>query len=393
MGRNPTAAPTSGSGGQPRGEDGSALAYTTELGSAYQGDSRGLLQSSVLEPRSVDLLMMSPPFALTRKKDYGNETASGYIDWFLSFVEPFTRVLSDTGSLVIDIGGAYLRGRPQRSTYHFELVVELARHFELCQEFYWFNPAKLPAPAEWVNVRRIRVKDAVNPVYWFAKDAGKTKADNRRVLKRYSESMESLLRSGYQYRTRPSGHDISKKFMKRHDGAIPPNLLAPNDSEENFEGEPWEFSFPNLLAISNTSSNDRYLRACLAHGVKAHPARFPVGLPAFFISFLTEPGDLVCDPFSGSNVTGEAAETLGRRWLSCDLDEENGQGQTYVRASAFRFPNAKLSPDYDFEPQGTYAAPAQYTDDGGQVAHIKKGAQLRLSSTASSGPPDLAAPE
>jgi hypothetical protein len=31
--------------------------------------------------------------------------------------------------------------------------------FHLCQEHYWWNPAKLPTPAEWVNVRRVRVKD------------------------------------------------------------------------------------------------------------------------------------------------------------------------------------------------------------------------------------------
>jgi hypothetical protein len=265
-------------------------------------------------------------------------------------------VLSPTGSMVVDIGGAYLPGRPHRSTYHFKLVVELARHFELCQEFYWYNPAKLPSPAEWVNVRRVRVKDSVDPVFWFAKDAAATKADNTRVLKRYSDSMEALLKNGYQYRVRPSGHDISAKFSKRHAGAIPPNVVGfgqPRDYDTAvLVGEEFEDLFPNLLAISNTSSNAHYQRECLAHGIKPHPARFPVGLPAFFIEFLTEPGDLVCDPFAGSNVTGEAAEALGRRWVSCDLDQE-GDGD-YVRASAFRFPNARLEPTFDYVPRGTY---------------------------------------
>ena len=342
-----------------RGEDvallGSCLAYETYLGRAYQGDSRLLLQSNEIRPESVDLLMMSPPFALTRQKDYGNETASRYVEWFSSFVQPFLRVLKPTGSMVIDIGGAFLPGRPQRSTYHFQLVVELAKHFDLCQEFYWYNPAKLPSPAEWVNVRRVRVKDSVNPVYWFARDAANTKADNRRVLRRYSESMEALLKNGYQYRVRPSGHDISHKFTRRHDGAIPPNLLGPShDTDEiptELVGDEFESLFPNLLAISNTSSNARYQRACAAHGIKPHPARFPLGLPAFFIEFLTEMGDVVCDPFAGSNVSGEAAESLGRKWISCDIDDEGG---TYVRASAFRFPNAKLSREFDYSPEGNY---------------------------------------
>ena len=94
-------------------------------------------------------------------------------------------------------------------------------------------------------------------------------------------------------------------------GAIPPNLLGFTEDPDQFEGDGFEFQFPNLLAIANTGSNDCYQRACLEHKVKAHPARFPVSLPAFFIEFLTEPGDLVCDPFAGSNTTGEAAEKLG----------------------------------------------------------------------------------
>jgi len=304
---------------------------------------------------------MSPPFALTRKKDYGNEDSHKYVQWFLQFVEPFRRVLKDSGSLVIDIGGSYLPGRPQRSTYHFELAVELAKEFELCQEFYWYNPAKLPSPAEWVNVRRVRVKDSVDPVFWFARDSSKAKADNTRVLKRYSESMEALLKSGYQYRLRPSGHDISAKFTRRNEGAIPPNLLGSTE-DDLMEGngdpvtQPFETQFPNLLGISNTGSNTRYQRECIAHGIKPHPARFPIGLPAFFIEFLTEPGDLVCDPFAGSNATGEAAETLHRRWISCDLDEEGDWKGTYVRASAFRFPDAVLEPDFAYSPSGGYEA-------------------------------------
>jgi site-specific DNA-methyltransferase (cytosine-N4-specific) len=54
-------------------------------------------------------------------------------------------------------------------------------------------------------------------------------------------------------------------------------------------------------------------------------------LPEFFIKFLTDPGDTVVDIFGGSGTTGEAAELLGRKWVTIDSDPE------YVRASAFRF--------------------------------------------------------
>jgi DNA modification methylase len=269
-------------------------------GELYHGDSRGLM-SETLAPESVDLIMTSPPFGLVRKKSYGNEDADDYLKWFRPFAEGMKRVLKPQGSAVIDIGGAWKAGTPTRSTYHFELVVMLCREygFHLCQEHYWWNPAKLPAPAEWVNIRRVRVKDAVNTVWWILKTPY-PKASNRRVLTPYSAAMEALLRYGYKAKLRPSGHDISEKFARRNAGAVPPNLLA----------------------VANTESNGRYQAYCKEHGITVHPARFPAALPEYFIRMLTDPGDVVLDPFAGSCVTAEVAEALGRRWIACDLDEE-----------------------------------------------------------------------
>jgi site-specific DNA-methyltransferase (cytosine-N4-specific) len=155
-----------------------------------------------------------------------------------------------------------------------------------------------------------RVKDAINNVWWLALDPF-LKVDNRRVLLPYSESMKDLLRNGYKPKLRPSGHDISNKFQKDNNGAIPPNLLR----------------------FANTESNSYYLQRCHQENIKPHPARFPQALPEFFIKLLTDPGDTVLDPFAGSNVTGAAAEALGRRWISIELDP------AYVAGSRFRFEN------------------------------------------------------
>lgn len=179
--------------------------------------------------------------ALLRKKDYGNEEQDAYVRWFSDFGRKFYRILKPTGSLVIDIGGSWLPGQPTRSLYHFELLIMLCREvgFHLAQEFYWWNPSKLPTPAEWVNIRRVRVKDAVNTVFWLSKTPW-PKASNRRVLAPYSDSMKGLLQNGYTAKLRPSGHDISKKFNIDNGAAIPPNLIA----------------------IPNTESNSYYLRYC-----------------------------------------------------------------------------------------------------------------------------------
>lgn len=285
--------------------------YESSLGKAVVGDSLELMR--LLPAESVDLVMTSPPFALKRKKEYGNKEAHEYVVWFEPFAAEIFRLLKPTGSLVIDIGGTWNIGRPTRSLYQYQLLVRLAETFHLAQEFFWHNPAKLPSPAEWVTVRRMRVTDAVNTIWWLSKTEW-PKADNRRVLRPYSESMKSLIANGYKAKLRPSGHDISTKFQRDLGGSIPHNLLQ----------------------ISNTDSNGPYLRNCKAQGIKPHPARFPQSLPDFFIRFLTDGGDLVLDPFAGSNVTGRAAEDLRRRWLSVELSED------YLGASRFRFPQLPL---------------------------------------------------
>lgn len=282
--------------------------YSTSLGTAYLGDSLELLP--LVETGSINLIVTSPPFALKRKKEYGNVDADKYIEWFLPFAKEFFRILRDDGSFVLDIGGSWHPGTPTKTLYNFELLVRLCRDvgFHLAEDFYWFNPAKLPSPAEWVNVRRIRVKDAVDPVWWLSKTRH-PKADNRKILKPYSKSMLELLTKGYKPMLRPSGHDISTKFQHNRGGAIPPNLLT----------------------IANTESNSYYLRACRKLGLKPHPARYPIGLPEFFIRFLTDEGGVVLDPFCGSNVTGECSEKLRRRWLAFEISE------MYLKGSKFRF--------------------------------------------------------
>jgi len=285
------------------------LHYTTPNGRAWCGDALSLLRN--LPDESVDLICTSPPFALNRQKTYGNEHQDTYLKWFRPFAEEFHRILTDEGSLVVDIGGAWVPGSPTRSVYHFELVVGLVRdvHFHLAEEFYWFNRAKLPTPVQWVTIERIRVKDAVNPVWWLSKTE-RPNADNRRVLKPYSKAQQRLMKRGtYNSGKRPSGHVISEVFANDNGGAIPPNLIE----------------------VANTSSNDPYNAYCEDHEVAKHPARFPREVPDFFIRFLTSPGQLVLDPFAGSNMTGACAEDLKRQWLAYDLSED------YLDGSLGRF--------------------------------------------------------
>jgi site-specific DNA-methyltransferase (cytosine-N4-specific) len=290
---------------------GNSPVYVTDLGAAYCSDSRALLAH--MPEESVNLVITSPPFALQRQKAYGNKDQEEYIEWLSEFAKLVYRALRHDGSFVLDLGGAYCKDMPVRSLYNFRIPIHFCDDlgFFLAEDFYWFNPSKLPSPIEWVNKRKLRAKDSVNTVWWFSKTEW-PKANVANVLTEYSSRMRKLLEDPegfYTAKKRPSGHDISMAFGTDNGGAIPSNLLQ----------------------IPNTEYNGFYLKGCKIVGVEGHPARFPAKLPEFFIRFLTDPGDLVVDIFAGSNTTGAVAESEGRQWLAFD------ESWDYLAASSFRF--------------------------------------------------------
>lgn len=289
--------------------------FSTKLGKIIHGDSLDQLKKT--PSRSVDLIMTSPPYGLTRPKEYGNVHCDMYSEWFLNYAVEFKRILKLKGSLVIDLGGTWEENKPTRSLYQYRLLLDLVDKlgFHLAQEFFWWNPSKLPAPAEWVTIKRVRVKDAVNTIWWLSVSPN-PKADNRNVLQPYSDSMKCLLTTPTATVERPSGHKITHHFSKDNGAAIPPNLLA----------------------IANTNSNSAYLKRCTENKIRPHPARYPAAIPEFFIRYLTDEQDVVLDPFAGSCVTGEVAENLRRKWTCLDVRED------YLKGGVLRFAKEKVEP-------------------------------------------------
>ena len=234
------------------------------------------------------------------------------MSWLAEFAPLFKKVLKPTGSIVIEMGNAWEAGRPVMSTLALKALLAFLERGDLtlCQQFVWYNPSRLPSPAQWVNVERIRVKDAYTHLWWMAQ-VDRPHADNRQILTKYSESMQRLLeRKSYNTGRRPSQHHIGKtSFLKNNSGAIPSNLIT----------------------LANTQASSDYLNYCREYKIQPHPARMPNGLAEFFIKFLTKPKMLVLDPFAGSNTTGSVAEKLGRRWLAIEPD------QSYLEGSRGRF--------------------------------------------------------
>jgi site-specific DNA-methyltransferase (cytosine-N4-specific) len=300
--------------------------YKTDLGAAYCGDSAELLASKSMEDLqgAVQLVFTSPPFPLNTKKEYGNLQGEAYLQWFEGYAPLLSNLTTANGSIVIEIGNAWEPGHPVMSTLVMKAFLRFLEkgNLKLCQEFIWYNPARLPSPIQWVNVERIRVKDAFTRFWWMSKSE-RPKADNRRVLREYSGDMKKLLETGkYNAGPRPSEHVIGEKsFATNNGGSIPPNVLGAEELQ----------TVGSLLKGTNTHSADKYQAYCRDTGTKQHPAKMPPELPEFFIKFLTDENDMVVDPFAGSNTTGSVAERLRRRWLSCEADP------VYAASSEYRF--------------------------------------------------------
>ncbi|MEQ1729623.1 MAG: site-specific DNA-methyltransferase [Vicinamibacterales bacterium] len=292
------------------------LAFETERGRSYHGKIESFLDSQ--EGRAlrhhVQLIFTSPPFPLNRKKRYGNLLGDEYLDWLAGLAPKFRDLLTPEGSIVIEVGNSWNPGEPTMSTLALEALLAFMRKgdLHLCQQFVCHNPARLPTPAQWVTVERIRVKDSFTNVWWFAATP-RPAACNTRVLQDYSRAMQNLLRRrAYNAGKRPSQHAIGEKsFLTDNGGAIPSNVLT----------------------FSNTNNKEDYLGYCKENGLEPHPARMPAGLAEFFIKYLTVPRNLVFDPFGGSNTTGAAAERLKRRWVTVEANKD------YIEGSLGRFLN------------------------------------------------------
>lgn len=315
----------------------SELLYKTDYGKYYVGKCESEIKKRKLKGK-VQLILTSPPFPLNNKKQYGNLNGKEYLAWLTSLAPLFSEALTENGSIVIELGNAWEKDRPVQSLLHLKSLMSFVENpladLRLCQEFVCYNPARLPSPAQWVTINRIRTIDSFTHVWWMS-NSDYPKADNNRVLRPYSKSMKKLLERGtYNAGKRPSEHVISENsFLKDNNGSISHNVLELEQIDSKHD-----LRLPySMFSISNTKSNDFFTKTCKERELIPHPARMPLELASFFIEFLTDEGDIVLDPFGGSNTTGFSAEKLKRKWISIETNKE------YGRQSVIRFEDPSLN--------------------------------------------------
>ena len=285
--------------------------FETDLGVALWAESQSAV--TLIDDGIAKAIVTSPPYALVRRKEYaGQHAGDEHADWLFERSREWRRILSDDGSLFLNLGDVWNPGLPTMNLYQERLIIRMVDElgWHLCQKLFWHNPSKMPAPAEWVTVRRVRVTPAVEQVWWLSKTPH-PEASNRKVLRPYSDRMRSLIgRGGEAGAIRPSGHALKPgAFAQDNGGSIAHNLLT----------------------FANTSSNDAYQRYCREQGLPKHPARFPQELCEWLLKLSTAEGDVGVDDFGGSFTLAAAAEKLGRRWISCE------KSLAYIRGGYGRF--------------------------------------------------------
>ncbi len=274
------------------------IVFRTDLGQLLVEDC--LIALRDLPSNSVDLVITSPPYDGQPK--YGNGEKyerDWYKDFFLLVTAEVLRVLKPTGSFILNYRSK--RRGNERGLLQYEMIFWLRdQGFLFCEDFVWGKPS--PPPGRFNRF----LKDAVEYCFQFAKgpdwqffpehclSPARWDAKDRERRKKLAHN--------YVRANAPSGQG-RKRVQAGPDMVRPSTLLH---LEPDFSPNP----------------------------VK-HPARFPLALPTFFINLLTEPGQLVVDPFGGTGTTALAAERLHRRWLVTEIDPK------YAAVVAARFKTGK----------------------------------------------------
>jgi len=304
------------------------LAFSTRLGAAVWGDCVDIM-SRLDQP--VMACITSPPYPLQVGRSYGGPAEAEYVDFILEALQPIVARLAPEGSICLNLSqNIFHPGLPSRSTYLERLVIALNDRLglSLMDRLVWHNASTPPGPIAWASKKRVQLNVAFEPIYWFAPNPSRVKADNRRVLEPHSETHLKLIAAGGEQRTSSYGDGAYRLspgcYATPTEGRIPRNVISRGH---------------------RCKDTDAYRRDAQRLGLPVHGAMQPLSVPDFLIRFLTEPGDLIVDPYAGSGTTAAAAERLGRRWVMAEqvIDYLRAGGERFRECDGFYMPDVVSS--------------------------------------------------
>jgi site-specific DNA-methyltransferase (adenine-specific) len=222
-----------------------------------------------LPERFVDLLVLDPPYNLTKKfnqTEFRKLPQSDYADWLEKWFAALRRTLKPTASV-------YICSEWSSSAAVFTVA---EKHFIVRNRITWEREKGRGALANWKNCSEDVWFCTVSENYTFNVDAVKVK---RKVVAPYTDDEGS---------PKDWNGTSEGNFRLTH----PSNLWT-------------DVTVPFWSMPENTD----------------HPTQKPEKLLAKMVLASSIPGDVVLDPFLGSGTTSVVAKKLGRRYIGIEVDE------------------------------------------------------------------------
>ncbi|MEJ6003691.1 DNA methyltransferase [Paucibacter soli] len=290
------------------------IGFSTELGVALWGACNDVFGSMT---ESIAVAITSPPYPLANPRAYGNPSQEEWVDFVCRSLEPIVKRLLPGGTIAVNLSNdVFEPGSPARSLYRakFEIAMYERLGMSLLDQVIWENPSKPPGPFQWASKRRMQLNVGYEPILVFCNDPLKCFADNRRVLQPHTETHKKLIERGGEQRARSNSDGSYRVYQGSYGnetaGRIPKNVLR----------------------YGHSCADQRSMRKMAkAAGLPVHGASMPLALAIFLVKWLSRPGDLIVDPFGGTQTTAKAAELLGRLWATSEIYAE------YVWNGKFRF--------------------------------------------------------
>lgn len=234
----------------------------------------------------VDLIMTSPPYANSRKGDYGGILPTRYADWLLPRTNEFLRILKPAGTFILNIKEKVVDS--QRHTYVIELILGMKTQGWLwTEEFIWHK--KNSYPGKWPN----RFRDAWERCLQFNK---------RKKFNMYQDAVKIPIGKWAESRLNNlSGNDTLRILSSSKSGF--------SRRVVNWIGKRKVYP-TNVLHLPTECAN------------KNHSATFPLELPTWFIKLFTRKGAVVLDPFLGSGTTAVACRQLARNYIGIEINKK-----------------------------------------------------------------------
>ena len=277
------------------------------LNKCYYGDSMEL--AKLVPDNFVNLVVTSPPYANT--VSYGESVTiydgDSYVDWFIPLILQIGRFLKPSGSFILNINDKI--SNKTRDTYVFELVNRIVKetNLQLFDRYVWYKKSTQPTGGDK------RLNDRTEYIFHFVKDTNAYVAYTDKIRVPYKESS-----------------------LKRYKSPVQSNDIV-NDDGTTFNTE--KIITPNALG-TKPCGVFRFDTRCAFKGGK-HPAPFHPQIPEWFIQWLTQPNDIVLDPFIGCGTTAHAALVLDRQWIGFEINDTYKQ---WIDDLGTSYPNGRLKP-------------------------------------------------